>query len=88
MVDYTSASTADPEPPPITVVAEFSRQLTLISPFSALWDVPLKVDLDGATDNPGDWFRFGIFMGLAVGLNAIMFGVMVWLFRTRWRVSY
>ncbi|MHC2067727.1 ABC transporter permease [Bremerella sp. T1] len=88
VVDYTSASTADPEPPPITVVAEFSRQLTLISPFSALWDVPLKVDLDGATDNPGDWFRFGIFMGLAVGLNAIMFGVMVWLFRTRWRVSY
>ncbi len=88
VVDYTSASTADPEPPPITVVAEFSRQLTLISPFSALWDVPLKVDLDGATDNPGDWFRFSIFMGLAVGLNAIMFGVMVWLFRTRWRVSY
>jgi len=88
VVDYTSASSTEPEPPPITVVAEVSRQLTLISPFSALWDVPLKVDLDGATDNPGDWYRFSIFMGLTVGLNAIMFGVMVWLFRTRWRVSY
>jgi len=88
VVDYTSASQAAPEPPPITVVAEVSRQLTLISPFSALWDVPLKVDLDGATDNPGDWVRFSIYMGLTIGLNAIMFGVMVWLFRTRWRVSY
>ncbi|MEW4564313.1 ABC transporter permease subunit [Bremerella sp. JC770] len=88
VVDYTSASQAAPEPPPITMVAEVSRQLTLISPFSALWDVPLKVDLDGATDNPGDWVRFSIYMGLTLGLNAIMFGVMVWLFRTRWRVSY
>ena len=88
VVDYTSASTTEPEPPPITVVAEVSRQLTLISPFSALWDVPLKVDLDGATDNPGDWYRFSTFMALTVGMNAIMFGVMVWLFRTRWRVSY
>lgn len=88
VVDYTSASNTEPEPPPITLVAEVSRQLTLISPFAALWDVPLKVDLDGATDNPGDWYRFSIFMGLTVGLNAVMFGVMVWLFRTRWRVSY
>lgn len=88
VVDYTSASNTEPEPPPISAVAEVSRQLTLISPFSALWDVPLKVDLDGATDNPGDWFRFSTFMGLTIGMNAIMFGVMVWLFRTRWRVSY
>lgn len=88
VVDYTSSSNTEPEPPPITAVAEVSRQLTLISPFSALWDVPLKVDLDGATDNPGDWFRFSTFMGLTIGMNAIMFGVMVWLFRTRWRVSY
>ncbi|QDU74164.1 ABC-2 family transporter protein [Bremerella volcania] len=88
VVDYTSASNTEPEPPPITMVAEVSRQLTLISPFSALWDVPLKVDLDGATDNPGDWYRFSIFMGLTIGMNAVMFGVMVWLFRTRWRVSY
>lgn len=88
VVDYTSASNTEPEPPPITMVAEVSRQLTLISPFSALWDVPLKVDLDGATDNPGDWYRFSTFMALTVGMNAIMFGVMVWLFRTRWRVSY
>lgn len=88
VVDYTSASNTEPEPPPITLVAEVSRQLTLISPFSSLWDVPLKVDLDGATDNPGDWYRFSLFMGLTVGMNAVMFGVMVWLFRTRWRVSY
>ncbi|MBA2116548.1 ABC transporter permease [Bremerella alba] len=88
VVDYTSASNTEPEPPPVTVVAEVSRQLTLISPFSALYDVPLRVDLDGATDNPGDWYRFSLFMGLTVGMNAVMFGVMVWLFRTRWRVSY
>lgn len=88
VVDYTSASNTEPEPPPITMVAEVSRQLTLISPFSALWDVPLKVDLDGATDNPGDWLRFSTFMGLTIAMNAVMFGVMVWLFRTRWRVSY
>lgn len=75
-------------PPPITAISKISRQLTLISPFAALWDVPLVVDLDGAVDNPGDWERFGVFLGLTIGLNMAMFGTMVWLFRTRWRVAY
>ncbi len=84
----TDANSSESPASPMPVVTRISETLTLISPFAALWDVPLAVDLDGATDNPGNWSRYGIFMGLTILANSVMFGLMVWLFRTRWRVAY
>lgn len=88
IVEYSSEENQEAEKPLSSTVVEFAEKLTLVSPFSALWDVPLEVDLDGATDNPGNWQRFGIYMGLTIGANVLLFGMMVWLFRTRWRVAY
>ncbi|MBI1247190.1 ABC transporter permease subunit [bacterium] len=88
VVDLRTPSSSEPIKPATNLMTEISSQLTLVSPFAALMDIPLAVDLDGATDNPGDWYRFGTFMGLTIGLDAILFGVMVWMFRTRWRVAY
>ncbi|GAA4425960.1 ABC transporter permease [Bremerella cremea] len=82
------SSTTRTVEPRLSAVAQVSRDLTVVSPFSALWDVPLKVDLDGAKDNDGNWARFGVYMALAIGMNFFMFITMVWLFRTRWRVAY
>jgi ABC-type transport system involved in multi-copper enzyme maturation permease subunit len=61
------------------------------SPFSAAFAVPLDVRL--ATDTTasiaatGNWPLFLAYVGFNLVLNALLLGIMIWLFNTRWRVA-
>lgn len=61
------------------------------SPFSAAFAVPLDVRL--ATDTSasvaatGNWPLFLAYVGFNLALNALLLGIMIWLFNTRWRVA-
>jgi len=75
----------------------YIEQLGITSPFSAADAVPLKMGLtaserDGNTaaierQELGNWPLFGGYVAFSLGLDAVLFVVMIWLFNTRWRVA-
>lgn len=73
--------------PPATPLMRFSRNLTMISPFAAIWDIPVESQQDDRLTREGDWPRFFGYVALSGALNVILFGMMVWLFHARWRVA-
>jgi len=69
-------------------LVQFADSLTVISPFAALWQAPLTVDIDGATNIGGNWSRYFTYIGITTFGNVAMFAAMDQLFRSRWRVAY
>jgi ABC-type transport system involved in multi-copper enzyme maturation permease subunit len=75
----------------------YIEQLGVSSPFSAADAVPLKMGLtagerDGnlaaiERQERGNWPLYGGYVGFSLGLDAVLFVVMIWLFNTRWRVA-
>ncbi len=60
------------------------------SPFSAAFQVPLKVDLPaGAVGQPhvGNWWVFGGYVAFSLAMTAVLLTTMVSMFNTRWRVA-
>jgi len=75
---------------------------TITSPFAAAFAFPLYVDSYTGyafnwSDNDraagwlhwefGDVAHFGGYVGFTLLFNAILFGLMIWMFNSRWRVS-
>ncbi|MFO0819405.1 MAG: ABC transporter permease [Pirellulales bacterium] len=69
----------------------WTKMLGVASPFSTAFEVPLKADpltRDDITVAPkGDWLIFGGHLAFTLLLNGGLLLVMIWLFRSRWRVS-
>lgn len=65
--------------------------LGVASPFSTAFEVPLKADPltrdDSSVPPKGDWLMFGGHVAFTLLLNGGLLLVMIWLFRSRWRVS-
>jgi hypothetical protein len=65
--------------------------LGVVSPFSAAKAIPLDIALGTDTPNQsqlaGNWPLYGLYVATTLGLNALLLIVMIWLFRTRWRVA-
>jgi len=83
-------------------VSEAIRRCGLTSPISAAFAVPLAPDADWGGDQVtspsretarssngrrGDWGLVAAYFSFAASLNVSLLGMMVWLFRKRWRVS-
>ena len=73
-------------------VARSVEAVSITSPFVAAFAVPLEMDL--ASDEDEDvaqesdsWAPFGGYVLFTALLNALLLVLMIWLFRTRWRVA-
>ena len=68
-------------------VAQWTAELTALSPFAALFNVPM---FDGMQRlNPGaNVWRWGGFVGIYAALNVWLLALMLWLFKVRWRVAH
>lgn len=66
-----------------------------VSPFAAVFALPLSIDRVGSWDNSaaeasqaaGEPVLFAAHLAWSVLFNAILLGLLMWLFRTRWRVA-
>ncbi|MFO0903543.1 MAG: ABC transporter permease subunit [Pirellulales bacterium] len=69
----------------------WTKLLGVASPYAAAFEVPLKTDPvvreDANAPPVGDWLIFWGHIAFTLGLNASLLGIMIWLFRNRWRVS-
>jgi ABC-type transport system involved in multi-copper enzyme maturation permease subunit len=87
---------------PLSSMTKLVQASTVCSPFGAAFKVPLHVpNFDGRTDwkplNPGEFglmgYRFsefqhfGGYILFTMTLNVLLFGLMVWMFHSRWRVA-
>ena len=81
---------------PGTRANEVSTVAGLISPFAAAFSIPLEIDqFDsnfGDTSNEDaevekTWSLFGCYVLFTSAVLTLLLGLMIWLFRTRWRVS-
>lgn len=64
--------------------------VSIFSPFAIAFEVPLiPEDFNAADSSPieGDWRLLYGYLAFTLGLNAVLLGGMVWMFRSRWRVS-
>jgi ABC-type transport system involved in multi-copper enzyme maturation permease subunit len=69
---------------------EWTRWVSIFSPFAIAFEVPLIPEDYAQGESPpieGDWMLFFAYVAFTFGLNAVLLGGMVWLFRSRWRVS-
>lgn len=68
-------------------VAAYSAELTALSPFAALFNVPMY---DGTQRiNPGaNIWRWAGYVGCYAVLNVWLLALMLWLFKVRWRVAH
>jgi len=78
--------------------AKYVYASTITSPFAAAFAFPLYVDdytgfamkwedRMGGSYPLADVAHFGGYVGFTVLLNAVLFGLMIWMFNSRWRVS-
>ena len=88
---------------PGTQGTQVVNMITVTSPFSAAFEVPLYMDDYG--DSSSKWTparrgeaqffgyplrdlqHFGGYVLFTITLNAVLFGLMIWMFNSRWRVS-
>ena len=88
---------------PRTRGTDIVNKLTITSPFSAAFNVPIY--MDDFSDNEGGWQRaqsgepqvfgyplsdlehFGGYVAFTLLFNCALFGMMIWMFNSRWRVS-
>ena len=70
--------------------------MTITSPFSANLNIPLNPENlstpSGAVTSRYDYaiedfWHFGAYVAVTLAINAVLFGVMTWLFYNRWRVA-
>src|SRR5690606_8202817 len=61
-------------------------QCAVLSPLSAVFEVPLKAEFEPESRS-GNWTFVRRHAVAAVALDAVLFGLMVWMFRRRWRVA-
>ncbi len=82
---------------------EIVNVVTISSPFAAAFNVPIYMDdyensdrgWVRATSGQANFFgyplsdlrHFGGYVAFTLSLNAILFGLMIWMFNSRWRVS-
>ena len=74
-----------------TAGAELARGLGVLSPFSAVFSMPLDFeDIGRESINlvGGGYEIFGGFVLVSVVYNALLMLLLVWLFKTRWRVAH
>jgi ABC-type transport system involved in multi-copper enzyme maturation permease subunit len=82
-----------PERLPWTV-QRYLQASGFVSPMETVWQIPFQI-FDGLSDNnlaqtaalPNDWWLFTAYCLFTVSLVATLFGLMMWLFHSRWRVS-
>lgn len=75
--------------------AETVAVASSVSPFTATFALPLVIDRSGRWDNStaeaaqavGEPLLFFAHLGWSVVFNGAMFGLLMWLFKTRWRVA-
>jgi ABC-type transport system involved in multi-copper enzyme maturation permease subunit len=71
--------------------AALVHQGGIMSPFAAAAAVPADMDLSRDANNAdqplGEWHIFLGYVLFTLGLDAALFGTMIWLFNTRWRVA-
>jgi hypothetical protein len=69
---------------------EWTSWVAIFSPFAIAFEVPLVPEDYVSGESPmvrGDWGLFFSYLGFTLGLNTVLLGGMLWLFRSRWRVS-
>ena len=83
----TFAETFFPDDPASKMV----NYLGVASPFSAAFNVPSYMEPLGNNETTpppnGSWPLVGLYGVFTLGLDAVLFGLMMWLFNFRWRVS-
>lgn len=87
---------------PGTSATKMVNASTITSPFAAAFKVPLNIrSFDGSREweplrageagflgyRVGDFHHFGGYVTFTILLNTILFGLMVWMFHSRWRVA-
>jgi ABC-type transport system involved in multi-copper enzyme maturation permease subunit len=75
---------------PARPVTQYIGWVGLTSPFSATFAVPLHMETVSAnvTDVAGgNWLLVAAHFAFTIGWNAVLIGLMIWLFNVRWRVS-
>lgn len=74
---------------PDSLATDVTDLLGVASPFAAAFDIPLYniVATEIDEESTGTWLTFSLFTVFAIGLDALLLGVMIWLFNRRWRVS-
>lgn len=75
---------------PDAPLAESIRLAGVASPFSAIFETPLRIDPVGdapATMAQGSWAYVGGYFLFSALLVALLMGAIAWLFETRWRVA-
>ncbi len=70
-----------------TPVESLSAELTVLSPFAALFNVPMYDGIQLVNPQANIWLWVG-YVGLYITLNAWLIAVMLWLFKVRWRVAH
>ncbi|MCA9247038.1 MAG: ABC transporter permease [Planctomycetales bacterium] len=60
----------------------------LVSPFAAIFSVPLDFQLPQVEPRLANWAVVGGFLSFAVLHNLTLLWLMIWLFHTRWRVAH
>ncbi|MEN0111621.1 MAG: hypothetical protein AAF805_12950, partial [Planctomycetota bacterium] len=72
-----------------TAGGEAGAAASAVSPFAAVMALPLEVDSENRTDAQvaGEPVLVFAHLAWAAAYNAALFGLLVWLFRTRWRVA-
>jgi hypothetical protein len=69
---------------------EWTSWVAIFSPFAIAFEVPLMPEDFASSEAPmvqGDWGLCFGYLGFTLGLNTVLLGGMLWLFRSRWRVS-
>jgi ABC-type transport system involved in multi-copper enzyme maturation permease subunit len=68
-------------------VAQLSSRLTALSPFAALFNVPLYDGLQPFNPRANIWL-WAASTGIYVTINVWLLALMLWLFKVRWRVAH
>lgn len=75
---------------PRSSATEAVEAATLVSPFAAVFALPLTFPMDvesGLASRPGNWTLAAAYFAVTLAGNAALLGVMAWQFNTRWRVA-
>lgn len=72
-----------------TAAAEVVSAACAVSPYAAVFALPLDVDPDAQTPDQvtGEPLLFAAHVAWSLVYNAVLLGLLMWLFQTRWRVA-
>jgi ABC-type transport system involved in multi-copper enzyme maturation permease subunit len=68
-----------------SLFAEVAHQVSIVSPFAALFELPISSG-EAATSQPGNWYFFGSYVVCGLSIIGGLWLAMIALFQFRWRL--